>query len=53
MSLLRLPGLPGNLRAPGMGRQTHPPAGVSALREAHDNVGAADRELSGVRNPKV
>ena len=30
-----------NLHAPGMGREAHPPTGVSALRKAHDNVGTS------------
>ncbi|KKM16817.1 hypothetical protein LCGC14_1681970, partial [marine sediment metagenome] len=34
------------LYASGVGRQAHPPAGVSAVREAHDNVGAADRGVT-------
>jgi integrase len=44
-----------------MGRHAHPPAGVSALRKAHDNVGEADRaligrivqELLGQKDPKT
>ena len=49
MPLLRLLAVPGNLYAPGMGREAHPPTGVSALREAHDDVGAPGRGLSEVR----
>lgn len=34
------------LHAPGMGREAHPPTGVSPLRQANDNVGAADQWLA-------
>ena len=47
MPLLRMPALPGNLHASGVGRQTHPPARVSAVPQAHDNVGAAGRGVMG------
>ena len=42
---LRLPALPGNLHAPGMGRKVHPPTGVPALRQAHHSVGTPNRGL--------
>jgi len=35
-----------------MGRQTHPPAGVSAVRETHDNVGTAGRGVKQAQERK-
>ena len=49
MPLLRMPAVPSNLRAARLGRQTHPPARVSAVRDAHDKVGAADPGLTALR----
>jgi len=46
MPLLRLQALSGNLHAPGMGWQGHPPAGVPALRQAYDDVGETARQLT-------
>jgi len=40
MSLLRWPTLPGNLHAPGMGSEAHPPTGVSASRQTHVPAGS-------------
>ncbi len=50
--LLRMPAPPDNLHPSGVRQQTHPPAGVSAMRETHDNVGAAGRGMKQVRERK-
>lgn len=42
----RVPTLSRRLHPTDMGRAHHAPAGVSALREAHDNVGAIRRLLT-------
>lgn len=43
MSLLQPQPPSGSIRLPGMGRETHPPTGVSALRQVHLNVGRPAR----------
>ena len=51
-SQLHLPAFLGNILAPGMGGEAHPSTGVSTLRAAHSNVGAADLGLANVKQPK-
>jgi len=43
MPLLRLQALSGSLYAPCLGRQVSPPAGVSALWQTNDHMGAPHR----------
>ena len=39
MPLVRLQAFPRHLHAASLGREAHPPPGVQALREAHDDLG--------------
>ena len=51
MPLLRLPALPRNIYTSGMGWTDRTTAGVSALWEATDNVGAANWGVSEGSDP--
>ena len=39
----------GSLHAAGLGRDAHPPAGVSAVRETHDNAGTVGWPLTALQ----